>query len=135
MKCTRSKTGLPIIAENGGGSTNTGRATIICSEDGTRLTPVFIPRGYSNGDHALFVAYAGKTIVVDACHSRAGEWVTVSQVARIGTNDDQDEIVLQVVGEYENGDGTIPDVFSDAVEAALNKARCYHCREPHYVDR
>ena len=42
---------------------------------------------------------------------------------------------MELIGEYENGDGNIPDEFSAAVEAALKKAFCYHCREPHYIWR
>lgn len=131
MLCTRSKTNLPVIAENGGGMSNTGNATIICGEHGEALKPLFIPRGYSNGDHALFVAKIG-TAVVFAGHDRSGESVSVNRIVAIGTDSEPNEIVLEKLYEYENGDGNIPEDFKAAARAALEKSKSYHCRSPFY---
>jgi hypothetical protein len=132
MLCTRSKTNLPVIAENGGGMSNTGDATIICGANGEALKPLFIPRGYSNGDHALFVAKPGM-MVVFAGHDRSGESVSVNRIITIGTENEPDEIVLEKLYEYENGDGNIPEAFEAAAQAALEKSKAYHCRSPFYV--
>jgi hypothetical protein len=130
MKVQRSKSGLPTLTENGGGMSNTGYATLVCGENGQKLKPLFVPRGYSNKDHAIFVVHPGKTHLVHASTSKSGETVTVEKITDI--NDD-DEIITVVIGEYENGDGTIQQSFNPVVSAALQKTRCYHCREPHYI--
>ena len=132
MLCTRSKTNLPVIAENGGGMSNTGSATVICGTHGEALKPLFIPKGYSNGDHALFVAKLDM-VVVFAGHDRSGESVSVNRIVSIGTDSDPDEIVLEKMYEYENGDGNIPEGFEAAAQAALEKSKSYHCRSPFFV--
>jgi hypothetical protein len=130
MKVTRSKSGLPTLTENGGGMTNTGYATIVCGADGQKLEPLFIPRGYSNGDHAIFVVNPGQTHLIRASRSRSGESVVVERAIDI---DGDDNLEVDVVGEYENGDGNIPSKFRGAVDAALKKCRDYHCRSAHYI--
>lgn len=129
----RSKTRLPIITESGGGMTNTGGAQIVCGEKGEALKPLFVPKGYSNGEHAIFVASPGMHLA-DASRDRSGETVTISRIKAIGTEDDPDEMVTEVVYEYKNGDGNIPEKFQGAANAALEKANCYHCREPHFFN-
>lgn len=125
----RSKTGMPTITENGGGATNTGNAQVVCGANGNALKPLFVPRGYSCGIHAIFVVRMGMCIV-EASRDRRGESVRVSRVARI--NDD-DTLTLSLLFEYENGDSNIPPSFQEAANAALEKSRCYHCRKPHYI--
>jgi hypothetical protein len=132
MKVGRSKSGLPTVVEEGGGASNTGSATVICGSDGQRLIPLFIPRGYSNGEHAIFVAEPGMCLI-DASHDRRGESVTINRILAIGAKDEPDRLVLKVAYEYEDGDGNIPAGFQAAANAATEKARCYHCREPHFV--
>ena len=129
MKAGRSKTGKPTIAESGGGSSNTGSATIICGASGEKLRPLFVPKGYSNGEHAIFVVVPGQTHIVQAGHSRSGEWARVERIAGLKG----DELILETVGEYEDGDGNIPDTFRDAVDAATRKAHSYHCRSAFFV--
>lgn len=130
MKVARSKTGLPTITENGGGMTNTGYATIVCGPQGQALKPLFIPRGYSNSDHAIFVVKPGLTHLI---HSSIGKWGESCQVKIVTEINDQDEIKTETVAEYENGDGNIPSIFQAAANAALTKAKCYHCREAHFI--
>jgi len=131
-RASRSKTGLPVIRECGGGSTNTGFAEVVAGVNGEALKPLFIPRGYSNAEHALFVARSGMHLV-QAEHGKWGESVTVRRVRGIGNEEDTDILITELVAEYENGDGNIPDYLQAAADAALEKARCYHCREPHYI--
>ncbi len=132
MKVGRSKTGLPTITENGGGMTNTGYATVICGENAEPLEPLFVPRGYSNGDHAIFVAKVGMHLV-DTVRDRSGESVNVSIIKKIGSEVNPDELITETIYEYENGDVNIPAIFKSAVDAALKKCKCYHCREPHFI--
>lgn len=132
MKIRRSKTGKPVIAESGGGMSNTGSSTIVCGPLGQPLKPLFIPKGYSNGEHALFVVGPGMH-VISASRDRSGEYVTVRQILAIGIDSAPDELEVEVVAEHQNGDGNIPSELQAAVDAAIEKAFCYHCREPHYV--
>ena len=132
MKCGRSKSGLPIFCEEGGGTSNTGEARIITGPNGERVKPLWIPRGHSNADHAGFVIHVGMC-VVDAWHNRETESVKVERITRIGTADSPDEVSTELVGEWENNDGTLPPEFEAARKVALGKSHCYHCREPHYV--
>ena len=131
-KVGRSKSGLPTILESGGGASNTGSAVIVTGEHGDKVKPLFVPRGYSNGDHAIFVAKVGMHLV-KAGHDRGGESATVHRIDAIGTLEDQDELVTLEIGGYEDGDSNAPAEFENAINAALKKSRCYHCREPHYI--
>ena len=179
-KVGRSKTGLPTVSESGGGATNTGGCRIICGANGERIRPLFVPRGYAQGEHAVFVAKVGLHII-EQSHSRAGETLTVwritgigGKVSRLVTREeifkkkygdsssplpgetyqgyseddlvrlfgaaspfveeyDPDTLELIEVGEWENGDGNIPEFLGNAAKAASEKGRCYHCREAHYV--
>ena len=130
MTVQRTKTGKPYATENGGGASNTGRAQIVCGANGERITPLFVPKGYSNGDHAEFLVLKGMCII-RAGRSRNGEHAEVFRIKGIRKGTDTAD--LELVGEMENNDGNIPAEFSEAVAAALGKAHCYHCREPHYI--
>jgi hypothetical protein len=132
MKVGRSKSGLPTVTESGGGMTNTGFATIVCGKNGERLKPLFVPRGYSNGDHAIFVVKPAETHLIRASRGKWGEGVSVEKVIKI---DEDDSLITEVIGEYENGDGNIPLCFKVASAVALKKTRAYHCRSPHYIIR
>ena len=132
MRVSRSKSGLPTITENGGSATNTGSCTIVCGKNGKPVKPLFIPRGYSNQDHAIFVARVGM-FLVDARRDRSGESVTFRRITAIGTPGEPDELVAEMAWEYENGDGNVPAAYQDTVAAALEKVHCYHCRCAHYV--
>jgi hypothetical protein len=87
MKVSRSKSGLPTITENGGGMSNTGYATVICGANGQALKPLFVPRGYSNGDHAIFVVRPGETHLAHASRGKWGESVTIEKVTDIADDD------------------------------------------------
>lgn len=141
-RVNRSKSGLPTITECGGGASNTGNAIIVTGPHGEKVRPLFVPRGYSNGDHAIFVAKAGMHLIY-ADHDRGGESATVKRIVHIGGEPinwkgetepfDSDLLCLEEIGSYANGDSNAPPEFQDAIDAALNKSHCYHCREPHYI--
>lgn len=128
FKITRSRTGLPVVSEHGGGATNSGSSTIIAGENGEALKPLFVPRGSCGGDHALFVAKKGMWII-QASHGRNYEDVFCYQVKSI----QKDDVLCKLVYVYENGDGDIPDWLQDAASAALKKSHAYHCRYACYI--
>ena len=129
MKAEKSTTGKFILSESGGGLSNRGGSRIICGSSGEKLPALFIPKGYANGDHAWFHLKPGM-VVIEAGRSRGGESVEVCTVTAIADNGD---VTLKKIGYLENGDGNIPKRFDAAVKAALDKASCYHCREPHFA--
>ena len=132
MKVSRSKTGLPTLCESGGGSSNTGSATIIAGPHGEPLKALFVPKGYCNGDHVIFVV-AVEMVVVTCGHDRSGESVEGVRIKAIGTLDDPDELITSPLFSWENGDGNVPLEYEGAVKAAREKAHDYHCRRPYFL--
>jgi len=139
MKLERTKKGLPAVWESGGGSTNTGFATIIADSDGSPKKPLYIKlRGeLSCSDHALFVVHEGD-VVINADHHRGDFSIRVNRIENIKATDDGFAADLSTLAEYTNGewsDDKIAEYYSSAIGAAIKKATCYHCREPHYYVR
>jgi hypothetical protein len=82
-KVGRSRSGLPTFTESGGATTSKRSAIIICGPNGEKVVPLFVPKRYSNGDHAIFVAKVGMHIV--SCdYDHGSEKVVVYKVAGIG---------------------------------------------------
>ncbi len=133
FELTITKRGLPAIWERGGGATNTGSATVVAGLNGERLKPVYIRRcGHlSCGEHALFVVREGYFVVM-ASHWRRDFIIKVYRVVSIDL--DNKMALLELVNEYSQGewDSDLPIYLKDAVDTAMKKAICYHCREPHY---
>ena len=136
LKVKRSKTGLPVLAETGGGATNIGSAMILCGERGEALKPLYIPKGVCWGNHALFVARAGMYIV-NHFHNRNHDSIQVFKILGIGSPDDPDDVIMAAKPDYEweDGDGNIPEFLKAAVKAANEKGYCYHCRAPHFISK
>ena len=130
---SRSRTGLPTLAERGGGMTTTGDAVIVAGPVGAPVAPLIVPRrGRFGGDHALFVARPGMHIV-HVWRDRAGARGSIRQIIRIGTAEHADDLETTVVGEWEQGDGNVPEFLMGAAEAAVAKTHCWHCRDPHWA--
>jgi len=151
----RTKKGFPALWECGGGYTNTGEATIIASPSGGPKKPVYIRRRgpLTNGEHALIPIEVGDYIV-EADHHRKDFYISVMKIVEIeekyaslesfalfneGEWDNKD--IERVFAAWEAGDlKSIDDIDDEiyflcrAILAAEEKATCYHCREPHYID-
>jgi len=134
----RTKKDFPALWEQGGGATNTGEAQIITGPHGEKLKPIFIKtKGHrANGQHALFVVRPGYYIV------RVWYWnkqdppysITVYQLQEFyefmdNPDNPNDRRLLALAKMVE----TVPKFLEPAIEAAMGKARCYHCRKPHYA--
>jgi len=128
----RSRTGLPCLWEQGGGSTNTGWVQIVATADGSPKRPIYIRRrgSLSNGEHALFVVREGD-VVVEADHHRQDFCVEIARISAIR----DEEAILEPVAVFDEGEWVpeLPEALKPAVEAACEKAVCYHCREPHFI--
>lgn len=155
VRIERTRKGHPALWEQGGGFRNTGEATIVANPDGSPKIPVYVrQRGHlACSNHALFVVSVGD-IVIKTDHHRRDFNTYVYKITAIT----EEEAELQLIDSYQQGewnDENIERVFSAweagdlesikdiddetynlcrAILAAHEKATCYHCREPHYID-
>lgn len=134
IKIERTKKGYPAIWEEGGGMTNTGYARIITNGDGSPKKPVYVrSRGpLANENHALFVIAPGD-IIVQASHHREDFEIHVLRIA--GIREEENTAILEQIYEYDMGEWNFPpsEYILPAIEAAKEKATCYHCRSPHFI--
>lgn len=126
--------GHPALWENGGGMSNTGFATIIAGSKGEKLTPVWINRRgkLACENHALFIVKEGYHIIY-LDHHRGDYDIQVYHILSI--NKEENIANVEIINEYSKGewDKEPSESLKDAIEAAENKATCYHCREPHFA--
>lgn len=123
------------LAESGGGSTNTGRARIICGLNGEPLTS-FGGSRTCNGEHARFFIKAA--LIVRYSHHRGDGDGTVELVAL-----SDDCMSIRQTELYKFTDHTEPELLArenagiafpvEAVRAAKQKSRDYHCRSAYYA--
>lgn len=126
------------LTESGGGRTNTGSATIVAGMHGERL------RGYGGkakcgAIHVYFYTFRGLEIVYSQHRGNGDGSVTLHEAGR-------EDLVCRSSQLYEWTDvdrviseireiATRPGIEfpAEAAEAAMEKARCYHCRSAFYV--
>ncbi len=134
-----SRSRIPVAWECGGSSSNTGACTIWCSPDGGKKK-AFIVRSsghLSNGEHALVpVNYGDYRIDVD--HAGDDLAITIFMVDRIlvpaPAEGDKATIFFKEVANFSLGewDHEVPHLAA-AIDAAVNKCYCYHCRNAYWV--
>lgn len=135
MRIERTKKGYPAFWEAGGGSTNTGEATIITSIDGQPKKAIYIRRRgqLANYQHALVILEVGDYII-EANHHREDFEIEIYRVLDFEVKEETYAVVEQVNcfsrGEW---DKEPPAYLEQAVHTAMYKATCYHCRKPHYI--
>ena len=139
---------------SGGGYTNTGFATIICGDKGQPLVPYYVrTRGHlACGDHALVPVKVGY-FYIDVDNHRADNDVKVYRVDDFYADDDGNVWAKRSlywsgvwnsdIGDWQDipawgdtpivNDITPPDFLKNAIDSAIAKANCYHCRCPHYI--
>ena len=145
IKIERTRKGLPAMWESGGGYSNTGEATIIANPDGTPKKPVYIrQRGdLANKHHALFIISVGDVVIMADHHREDFEAVIYKISAITGEEAELIQVNRFSQGEWDFPEenpypetlgtwGVMPEKYSSAWLAAVAKATCYHCREPHY---
>lgn len=134
IKIERTKTNLPALWESGGGASNTGEARIICDRDGKPKKAIYIRRrGHlSNAEHALIVVECGDYII-SAYHHRRDFTIRIYRI--VAFRDSEEYAICELNFVYSKGEWNeeLPAFLKPAVEAAKEKATCYHCREAHYI--
>jgi hypothetical protein len=131
IEIERTKKGFPCLWESGGGFTNTGEATIIADKAGQPKRAIYVrKRGpLANENHALIPIAVGD-YVISANHHRDDFEIFVYRITKIL----KEEVSIEKIAEFSNGEwDNLPQFLEDAVEAAMEKATCYHCREPHFI--
>lgn len=140
MQLATTKSGRPALWENGGGSTSTGHAVLVCDTDGGPAPAQYIPRGgpLAGGEHALCPVSPGM-IVVSARHWRDVS-IHVQQIETIvpGAQAGTFEATTRELGRFEEGAWTLPlpaDVPLLALAAARAKTKSYdyHCRSVYWA--
>ena len=134
----RSKRGIPCMWECGGGYSNTGESRIIAGKNGEAKQPIYIRRRGQLAccRHALIPVDVGDYIISADHHRRDFE----AQICRV-EEIQAETAVCSIIGEYSRGEWVfsteprpeVVDHLIPAVDAAWEKATCYHCREPHYI--
>lgn len=121
LAITRSKRGLPCLWEKGGGLTNTGDSQIITDGQGYPKRAIFVRTRGDRAcvDHALIPVQVGDHVVTVDRHR---DKVAV-RVDRI----------VSIQGDTATLAPENAPICYGAIEAAVNKAYDYHCRQPHYV--
>ena len=134
FKIEKSKKGLPVMWENGGGFSNTGHAQIITGKYGERMKPLYVRKSGSLacGDHALLVINPG-CFVIQASHHREDFNISIYEVLEIDTRNN--EVYCKEVNKFSRGewDNDLVPYLNEAVDQAKRKATCYHCRSAYYV--
>lgn len=152
LKVEITKRGYPAIWERGGGYSNTGEATIICSRDGSPKRAVYVRRkGHlANAEHALIIVEKGD-YVIECFQWRQDFTITVYKIKDFKTENtvytyyekgeekvgvyESHYAVLEQVNCFDSGewDKEFPRHLEAALHAAMGKSCCYHCREAHYI--
>ena len=136
LQIERTKKGYPAFWESGGGYTNTGEATIIANKDGQPKEAIYIrSRGHlANGNHALVILEVGDYII-EANHHRQDFEIEIFGVLDFEDKEEEVYAIVEQVNCFSRGewDAELPASLEAAVQAAMEKATCYHCREPHFV--
>lgn len=122
----------PVYWESGGGSTNTGKATIVTDRFYQRLKPLYIKRKgrLSNYNHAMLPLKKGYKIIT-IVHHRQDFDITIREVKQIEGNIATFEIIAKYSKDTQRG--WEKQLSSDAIEAGIAKSKHYHCREPHFI--
>lgn len=136
IRIEKTKKGYPAYWEAGGGYTNTGEATIIASGDGQPKKAVYVRRrGFlANAQHALIILEVGDYIV-EANHHRGDFEIGIYRIQSFEVKEEETHAVVEQVNRFEQNewDAELPVSLKAAVQAAMEKATCYHCREPHFI--
>jgi hypothetical protein len=135
-KLERTKKGLPAVWEQGGGASRTGWSVIVTGQQGQSLEPVYVKRRgeLSCGQHALFIVKPGYHIIIADQH-RGDYEITIERITEIKEEENEFFAETDLVCTFSRGewDKEPEEFLKPAVVAAMAKADCYHCREPHYM--
>ncbi len=137
IRIEKTKKNYPALWERGGGYTNTGVATIIAGKDGQPKKAVYVRgRGHlTNAHHALVILEVGDHII-EANHHREDFEIQIFRITGFEDEERETHATVEKINCFSRNewDSELPASLEAAVEAAKQKASCYHCREPHFIN-
>ena len=125
---------VPCLWERGGGMTTTGKAVVVAGPEGDPKPAEYVRRrgSLSNADHARIPVAPGD-LVVTTEHHRGDCDTRVYRIAEIALGQARATLIHRfVLGRWDTE--PTPGILN-AVRAAEGKSRCYHCREPFYIEK
>ena len=131
-----TKKGWPCLWEEGGAKKNASNATIVCDYDGKPKYPVVLKiRGnLACSKHALLPVFQDDTIIEVTKNSE----FTKIDILRILEIKKKEKVAkVECIAHYENGRWDKEKIYlkyKEACDKAIEKANCFHCKEPHFVD-
>lgn len=144
----KSTRGHLCFWEHGGGMTNTGYAAIVADKNGQAKRAIYVKRrGHlANDKHALIPVVAGD-FIINAHHHRGDFTIRVYKIIdfikKVYEFDSKADFqileynyaVCEETFTLDKGEWNVdlPNYLGDAVDAAVEKATCYHCRRPHFI--
>jgi hypothetical protein len=132
IRVEKTKKGFAALWESGGGYKNTGEATIVTDKDGQPKKSIYVRRRgeLANGEHALIPIFVGDHIIESNQH-RGDFEISIYRITGIS----KEEASIEKIAGFSNDewDAEFPDFLEVAVQVAMIKATCYHCRAPHYI--
>lgn len=136
IEVEKTKKGFPAYWEAGGGCRNTGTATVVANKDGKPKKAVYVRgRGeLANSAHALIILEVGDYII-EANHHRGDFYIEISKILGFENKEEETYAMTEQVNCFSKNewDTELPTFLEAAVQAAVDKATCYHCREPHFI--
>ncbi len=125
-------TPVVYVSEFGGGMSNTGDGRTVCDKWGRPLKPFYTPKGTAWGEHAIFsVAYGVNTVSVHRHHDDIDvslDRINLEMVKGVLTG-----TLYQIWAGKQQQLPQYLDKFRPCIDACIEKSRCYHCREAHYI--
>lgn len=124
IEITITKKGIKCLWEKGGGYTNIGSAQIIADMFGEAKRPVCIRRSgeLACQEHALIPVRTNDYVITVSHSSRDGDTFEINRIVEIGDTTLKCEEVTE-----------IPACLLPAIDAGLQKASDYHCRNAYYI--
>lgn len=125
--------GNPAYWESGGGSTNTGHATIVTDRMYQKLKPLYIRHKgmLSNSNHALMPLRRGYKII-KVWHHRDDFEIAILEVKNITGSIATFELISTFSCETQRG--WEDKLYANAIKAGINKSKDYHCKVPYYIE-
>jgi len=129
--------GLLCVWERGGAGCNSGSSTVIADSQGgpKKAIKVRASGHLANREHALIPVEIGDHIIFAFAFKRK---CIVEIYSVVGFDVARKAIISKKVVEVEGQAieevlQKLPENLVKAASAAITKAHCYHCREPHYI--
>lgn len=126
LTVTRTRTGLPAVAETGASGKTKGFSRVFCKDDGCKKTATYLPKPEEFEDKAGHVVFVLQRhdycISVERSRTTAYK-ITVAQFT--GTIDDQEQALFELRYSYsgKRWDVLPPEYLLPAIEAAKAKSQ------------